>query len=99
MDALLSLPGLSDTPDSPESGITRQAALTATAATNGKRQRPATAHNTRTILRNLGYVRPEKQTVGISAVPPRLLPTLLPSRWTAPDARGQLWNIGPAYDR
>jgi hypothetical protein len=74
MDALLSLPGLSDTPDSPESGITRQAALTATAATNGKRQRPATAHNTRTILRNLGYVRPEKQTVGISAVPPRLTP-------------------------
>jgi hypothetical protein len=66
MDALLSLPGLSDTPDSPESGITRQAALTATAAANGKRQRPATAHNTRTILRNLGYARPEKQTVGIS---------------------------------
>jgi hypothetical protein len=64
MDALLSLPGLSDTPDSPESGITRQAALTA--AANGKRQRPATAHNTRTILRNLGYARPEKQTVGIS---------------------------------
>jgi hypothetical protein len=26
---------------------------------------------------------------GISAVPPRLLPTLLPSRWTAPDARAR----------
>ena len=36
---------------------------------------------------------------GISAVPPRLLPTLLPSPWIATDARGQLWNIGPAYDR
>ena len=30
---------------------------------------------------------------------PRLLPTLLPSHWTTPDARGQLWNIGPAYGR
>ena len=29
---------------------------------------------TRTILRNLGYVRPEKQSVGISAVPPRQSP-------------------------
>ena len=27
-----------------------------------------------TIRRDLGYVRPEKQTVGISAVPPRQLP-------------------------
>ena len=35
-----------------------------TVNTNGQRQRPATAHNARTILRNLGYVRPEKQTVG-----------------------------------
>jgi hypothetical protein len=35
--------------------------MTATAATNGKR--PATAHNTRTIRGNWGYVRPEKQTV------------------------------------
>jgi len=25
-----------------------------------------------------------------------LLPTLLPSRWTTADARGQAWNIGPA---
>jgi len=32
-------------------------------------------------------------------MPPRLLPTLLPSRWTAADARGQLWNTGPAHDR
>jgi hypothetical protein len=39
------------------------ATVTATAATNGKRQRPATAHNTHTIRANLGYVRPEKQTV------------------------------------
>jgi hypothetical protein len=37
--------------------------VTATAATNGKRQRPATAHNTHTIRGNLGYVRPEKRTV------------------------------------
>ena len=39
------------------------ATVTATAATNGKRQRPATAHNARTIRSNLGYVRPEKQAV------------------------------------
>ena len=37
--------------------------VTAIAATNRERQRPATAHNTRTIRANLGYVRPEKQTV------------------------------------
>ena len=40
------------------------ATVTATAATNGKRQRPATARNARTIGANRGYVRPEKQTVG-----------------------------------
>src|SRR5690348_262695 len=33
------------------------ATVTATAATSGKRQRPATAHNARTIRANLGYVR------------------------------------------
>jgi hypothetical protein len=33
------------------------------AATNGKRQRPATAHNARTIRANWGYVRPEKRKV------------------------------------
>jgi hypothetical protein len=37
--------------------------LTATAAATGYQQRPATAHNSRTIRANLGYVRPEKQTV------------------------------------
>jgi hypothetical protein len=39
------------------------ATVTATAAANGYQQRPATAHNTRTIRANWGYVRPEKQTV------------------------------------
>jgi len=39
------------------------AELTATAATNGKRQRPA--HNARTIRANLGYVRPEKRKVAV----------------------------------
>ena len=39
------------------------ATVTATAATNDQRQRPATAHNGRTIRSNLGYVRPEKRTV------------------------------------
>ena len=39
------------------------ATVTATAAANGYPQRPATAHNTRTIRANLGYVRPEKQTI------------------------------------
>ena len=34
------------------------ATVTATAATNGKRQRPATAHNARRIRANWGYVRP-----------------------------------------
>jgi hypothetical protein len=39
------------------------ATVTATAAANGKQQRPATAHNARTIRAIRGYVRPEKQTV------------------------------------
>ena len=39
------------------------ATVTATAAANGKRQRPATAHNSRTIRANCGYVRPEKRKV------------------------------------
>jgi hypothetical protein len=26
----------------------------------------------------------------------RLLPTLLPSRWTPPGSGGQLWDVGPA---
>lgn len=29
--------------------------------------------------------------------PPRLLPILLASRKTTPDALGQLWNAGPAH--
>src|SRR2546423_10178093 len=33
----------------------------------------------------------------ISAVQPRLLPILLPSRWTTPVPGGQLWNVGPAH--
>jgi hypothetical protein len=36
------------------------ATVTATAATNGKQQRPVTAQDTRTIRSNWGYVRPEK---------------------------------------
>jgi hypothetical protein len=43
------------------SGLT--ATVTATAATSGKHQRPATAHNSRTICANWGYVRPEKRKV------------------------------------
>ena len=39
------------------------ATVTATAAANSYQQRPVTAHNARTIRANLGYVRPEKQTV------------------------------------
>jgi hypothetical protein len=39
------------------------ATVTATAAANRSQQRPATAHNARTIGANWGYVRPEKQTV------------------------------------
>jgi hypothetical protein len=35
------------------------ATVTATATTNGKQQRPATAQDTRTIRSNLAYVRPE----------------------------------------
>jgi hypothetical protein len=42
------------------------ATVTATAATNGRRQRPATAHNARTIRANWGYVRPEKRKVDSS---------------------------------
>ena len=39
------------------------ATVTATAAATGYQQRPATAHNTRTIRVNWGYVRPEKRKV------------------------------------
>ena len=42
----------------------------------------------RVIRFNHGYCRSSQ-----------LLPILLPSRSTAPDARGQHWNIGPAHDR
>ena len=35
----------------------------------------------------------------ISSVRPRLLPILLPSRWTATVLCGQPWNVGPAHDR
>jgi hypothetical protein len=45
------------------------ATVTATAATNGKQRRLATANNTRTIRPNWGYVRPEKQKVGGSTPP------------------------------
>jgi hypothetical protein len=40
------------------------ATVTATAA-NGNQQRPATAHNSRTICANWGYVRPEKRKVAV----------------------------------
>ncbi len=43
--------------------------MTATTATNGYRQRPATAHNARTIRANFGYVQPEKRKVGSSTLP------------------------------
>ena len=39
------------------------ATVTATAATIGNQQRPVTAHNSRRIYANWGYVRPEKRTV------------------------------------
>ena len=39
------------------------ATATATAAANSTQQQPAAAHNARTIRANLGYARPEKQTV------------------------------------
>jgi hypothetical protein len=76
------------------------ATLTATAATTGDRLRSTTARNARpTIHANWDMSGLKSRRSGISARAPRLLPTLLPSRWTAPDARGQLRNIGPAYDR
>jgi hypothetical protein len=43
-----------------ESRCRLTATVTATAAANGKRQRPTTAHNSRTIRANLAYARPEK---------------------------------------
>ena len=30
---------------------------------------------------------------------PRLLPILLPSRWTTPDTRGRSWNVSPAHSQ
>jgi len=46
-----------------ESRCRLTATVTATAAANGKRQRPATAHNSRATRANLAYARPEKRTV------------------------------------
>jgi hypothetical protein len=43
--------------------------VTATAAANRYQQRSPTAHNTRTIRANWGYVRPEKRKVGSSILP------------------------------
>jgi hypothetical protein len=40
------------------------AAVTATAAANGKQQRPATAQDARTIRASWGYARSEKRTLG-----------------------------------
>jgi hypothetical protein len=39
--------------------------MTATAVTTGRQQQLATAHNTRTIGPNWGYVRPEKRKVAV----------------------------------
>jgi hypothetical protein len=39
--------------------------VTTTAAANGYQQRPATAHNARTIRANLAYARPEKRKVAV----------------------------------
>jgi len=39
------------------------ATVTATAATNGRQERPATAHQAREIRVSWGHVRPEKRTV------------------------------------
>jgi len=41
------------------------ATVTATAAANGKRQRSAAPKDTRTLRGDLGYARPEKQTVAV----------------------------------
>jgi hypothetical protein len=66
--------------------------VTATAATNGKRQRPATAHNTHTVRSNLGYVRPEKQKVGSAIVLSQLSHRLVaPHRtWAQSSDSGQI---------
>ena len=50
------------------------------------------------LRQRFGFVNDDALST-INAIPLRLLPALLPSRWTAPDAGGQLWNIGPAHDR
>ena len=73
------------------------ARVTATAAANGKRERSAAPRGTCTLHGNLGYVRPESRQSRIEAGPPRLLPIMLPSRWTTPVQCGQLWNVGPAH--
>ena len=75
-----------------------QPSLTAIAATNGKRQRSAAHANTDTLLGDWGDTSGLKsRRSGIEAVPPLLLPILLPSRWTTPVPGGQLWNVDPAH--
>jgi hypothetical protein len=67
------------------------ATVAATAATTGEQQRPAAAHNSRTIRANWGYVRPEKQTVEDRS---RSAVTIARRGWR-PGPRG-VWAVTPA---
>jgi hypothetical protein len=61
------------------------ATVTATAAANGRQQRPATAHHARKIRANWGYVRPEKRTVARQQAATR---AATPSHCTGPPHTG-----------
>jgi hypothetical protein len=75
----------------PVPGPQLTATVTATAATTGHLQRPATAHNSNALHANSGYVRPEKQKVGTAS----LLPLTGPQAqgWTG-SARAATVSVG-----
>ncbi len=72
--------------------------MTATAATNGKRQRPATARDARISCDDLGYARPEKQTVASHAAIAATLATGTYLSQISHGLTGRYWTIASMPD-
>jgi hypothetical protein len=79
------------------------AELTATVTATSAADPPPLTHDSiqprsGLITRTGSPPRLKRGRSGIEAVPPRLLPILLPSRRTTLVPSGQLWNVGPAHE-
>jgi hypothetical protein len=70
------------------------ATVTATAAATGYHQRQRITLARSAPTGDMSGLKSRRS--GVSPAPPRLLPTVLPSRWTRRVPCGQLWNVGPA---